>query len=743
METSAELIAVAMMAVACLLAVIFYWMVSSRLRRIESDAHVSETRAQAILQAMPLMAWMKDADGKLLFANATYERYSGKSIEAIMGRRTREIWPHEIAAPTEEADRRAVKEGRAVTTEVTMEVPYAGIRIIHVTRVPICNDAGLPVGVVGVGEDVTDRKLADQHRKLTSSVFDSSSDGIVVADGNGRIVAANKAVQSITGFIDKELEGTLLEELHPARSREEAAARLSFAAERGSWAGETIGVRSCGATYPQRLRIDVVRNDEGDVANVVAIISDITEQRLREDAVNYLARYDQLTGLANRHYFIEWLVAALGEAEKSNDRLAVMFVDIDRFKGINDSFGHLMGDKLLQSVANRIREAVPQDCFVARMGGDEFLVGVPFAADRDFSAVAGRLNAALSKTYRVDGCDLAATSSIGVAIYPEDSSIHHELIMQADMAMYQAKSNGRNQVRHCTDDLRQRIAELNEFAFQMQAKTMEASLVVRYQPKVDMRTGELSGFEALVRWNHPEYGEVLPSRFISIAEETGGIVGVGNFVLSTVCRQLAEWGSSAKPVAINISAVQMMQADFVEKFVAAIDSFGIKRDLIEIEITESLLIADKEDAARKILQLKREGIRIALDDFGSGYSSLSYLTVLPIDVIKIDRSFVSRLASGKDNDAVIEFVIALGNQLGLAVIAEGVETRHQADYLLRAGCAIGQGWLYGKPLLGHEATAVLAEDDNVRHKPHGYAVATRWKSNHSPNRRINSATFDC
>jgi len=472
-------------------------------------------------------------------------------------------------------------------------------------------------------------------------------------------------------------------------------------------AGKIFGVIelfSAEAIQPDEALIQLLKS-------LSAQIGQSFQRRLAEDQLRFIATHDSLTDLPNRSLFNERLRHALHQSTRYTRGIAVMFIDMDRFKVVNDSLGHGAGDRLLQDSAKRLAECLRESDTVARLGGDEFVVMIEnFTAPKDAIAVAQKVLASLSRPFFVDGQEFLMSASIGISTFPDDGKDAETLLKNADIAMYRAKDQGRNNYQFYS-------AQMNKHTFERLA--MESSLrravernefLLHYQPKLDLRTGAISGVEALVRWQHPDWGMVSPAQFIPLAEETGLIVQIGEWVLKAACEQNKRWRDQGIPplrVAVNLSARQFAQKTLLGDIAKTIAQSGLTPESLELEITESLVMTNPEHATETLHKLKAMGISLSIDDFGTGYSSLAYLKRFPIDCVKIDRSFIKDIPTEADDMAITKGVIALGHSLRLKVVAEGVETVEQQDFLRSNDCDEMQGYLFSKPLPAEGVTALL------------------------------------
>jgi diguanylate cyclase (GGDEF)-like protein/PAS domain S-box-containing protein len=472
--------------------------------------------------------------------------------------------------------------------------------------------------------------------------------------------------------------------------------------EEGQWVGEIWDRRKDGSEFPKWLSIDAVRDELGELTHYIGVFSDISVLKTAEERLQRMAFYDGLTGLPNRVLFRDRLEHEITVSHRYGQRAAVLFLDLDRFKYVNDTLGHEAGDSLLKIVAERLRETVRENDTVARLGGDEFtLLLRDVKSGEDAAMVAANIVRRMAESIFVAGQEAHVGASVGIAIYPEDGRDFETLTKHADTAMYHAKESGRGQFRFFTDamDYRARTRMIMETELHHALERGEFHLV--YQPQADVATGDLVAAEALLRWRHPVHGPVSPNDFIPLAEETGLIHAIGDWVIREVCRQIGVWverGLPLMPVAVNLSARQFHRPDLAERILAYLAEAGLPPEALMLEITESMVM-DKSDATRAMLTtLADAGLSIAIDDFGTGYSSLAYLKDFPVDKIKVDRSFVTDIPVGGDDSTIASAIIQLGKSLGLRLVAEGVETESQRDFLDAQGCHRMQGFWYAHPL---------------------------------------------
>jgi len=548
---------------------------------------------------------------------------------------------------------------------------------------------------------------ATKDLMLFAEVIKNTEEAIIISDANNIIVSVNRAFVRITGYSEAEVIGKNPRLLSSGRQDKEFyLAMWQSIRETGHWQGEIWNRRKSGEIYPEWLSISTVKNSRNEIMRHVAIFMDITKRKEVEQRIHFLAYYDPLTNLPNRVLFGDRLGQALAASRRGGGKVALLFLDLDRFKGINDSLGHAAGDLLLQSVADRLKLCIREMDSICRQGGDEFMIMLPGIEKRDdVAAIAQKIIAAMSEPHHVDGRNLIVSFSIGISIYPDDADNSEALIQSADAAMYHAKEHGRNNFQFFTADMNAEALDLLSLEADLRRAMANRELMIHYQPQIDNATGEIVGVEALARWFHPERGFVPPSRFVSIAEESGLIGQLGEWVLRTACAQNKQWqeeGLVKIPVAVNLSALQFHQKDLVEMIVGILHETGLEPRYLELELTEGIIMKNAESTIATLNALKQAGIMLSIDDFGTGYSSLSYLKRFPIDKLKIDQSFISDIATNEDDAMITTTIISMGHNLRLKVIAEGVETEEQIGFLREHQCDETQGYYVSTPLSPEE-----------------------------------------
>ncbi len=574
---------------------------------------------------------------------------------------------------------------------------------------------GVPLpdgGFLTIYIDISERRQAQEKLLLSEKVFENSPSAIMICDPRNRIISVNRAFTEITGFPAEEALGEdprlLASGRHDADFYREMWVTLR---DTGSWAGEIWDRRKNGEVYPKWMTINAVsESGSSTVSHYIAIFSDITEHKEAEARIHHLAHHDPLTGLPNRFTLEARLEQSLADGRRHNTKVAVMFIDLDRFKNINDSLGHQVGDGLLIEIARRLQDAVRDSDTVARLGGDEFVIVLPgIIAGSDAATVAGKIISRAAEPMVIDGHELHTSASLGISVFPDDGDDVDSIMKNADTAMYHAKSAGKNNFQFFAGDMNNAAIERLNIERKLRRALSRNELTLYYQPQFDLLSRRVTGVEALLRWRHE--GQLIPpDRFIPIAEETGLIVSIGDWVLGTACLQAKAWLDAGLPpvrMSVNLSARQLRANNFHGTVAAALDNSGLDPNQLELEITESAVMEHPREAIKILEAIKEMGIHLAIDDFGTGYSSLSYLKLFPIDHLKIDRSFVKDIEHDMNDRAIAMGTIALAHSLGLRVIAEGVETELQLDLLDEHGCDEVQGFLFSKPLPSDEAFEYL------------------------------------
>ncbi len=569
-------------------------------------------------------------------------------------------------------------------------------------RVVERNTEGKPLRAAGTHMDITEKRNAQEKLRVVATVFESSNEGIVITDPQTRIIEVNAAFSRITGYIAEEVIGQTPKLLKSGRHDElfyqDMWRQLKVT---GRWRGEVWNRRKNGEVYPEWLSISSVLDNDGQLKYYVAVFSDITERHRDRQEIEFLAHHDALTNLPNRLLFNARLEHAIGHAQRVSSELAVMCIDLDHFKTINDSLGHALGDEVLQNVSQRVTQAMRAEDTVARIGGDEFIILLEDATPGGACEVADKLIAALKAPIDLEGNPLYLSLSLGISMYPRDGKDVDTLVKNADAAMYKAKATGRDNYQFYTPDLTDDALEQVFLQNHLRRAIEQQEFRIYYQPQVDLHSGRPFGVEALLRWQHPTEGLIPPIRFVSLLEEQGLMRQVGPWVLRQACSDYVEWqeqGVAPDTLAVNISGIQINSPGAVEIIERILHDTGMPPENLELEVTETFVMDDPESNINTLKKLRALGIRLAIDDFGTGYSSLAYLKRLPINKLKIDRSFIKDVPGNTDDEAITRAVIGLGKILNLDTIAEGIERDDCVSFLIDEGCYAGQGYLWSEPV---------------------------------------------
>lgn len=805
-------------------------------RTAQAGLEESERFLTTVFENLPAMIFVKGAgDLKFVHVNRKSEEVMGYSREQLIGKTNQDLFSGEEADSFDATDRQVVQSGELLDIpEESLETPHLGRRLLHTKKIPILDKAGNPEFILGIAEDITERKTSEaltsrlgrileasanelyvfdaqslrfllvnrgardnlgysieelraltpldikphydserfekliaplrseetreiffntsherkdgslypveiklqffaneqppvylavvqdateRHRteaemRLAASVFSNTTEGIMITEANGTILRVNQAFTAITGFSEEEAVGRTPAILQSHRHDESFYRNMWISlSAHGFWRGEIWNRRKDGGVHPVWQNISAVYNEQGSVEQYISVFSDISEKKISEERIRHLAHFDVLTELPNRLLFMERFEHTLKRAKRDKSRVALLFLDLDRFKHINDSLGHPIGDSVLQIVARRLRDCLREEDTVARLGGDEFTVILEqIKSPRDAGIVATKLIETFSDPIVVDAHELHITTSIGISIFPQDGEEMTTMIRNADAAMYRAKELGRSHYNFYTSDLTRSAHERVQMEAQLRRALDNNELYLCYQPQYILATGQLMGIEALLRWNHPAMGMVSPLRFIPVAEDSGLIVPIGAWVLNEACRQLKEWHDAEIAqcsVSVNLSGQQLQRGNLAATVTEVLADTGLPARFLDLEITETYVMSEGIDTIKVIRALRELGVSISIDDFGTGYSSLAYLKQLPIDRLKIDQSFVRDIPNDTNDEAIARAVIALGRSMKLKVLAEGVETEAQREFLANEGCDEVQGFLFSRPLPADEMAVLL------------------------------------
>jgi diguanylate cyclase (GGDEF)-like protein/PAS domain S-box-containing protein len=590
------------------------------------------------------------------------------------------------------------------------------------SRVRRASDERLLESVAAIGLQLgqfIDRKESETKLRLAGKTVESAAESIIVTDQRGFIVDVNPAFSMVTGYEREEAIGRSPRMLRSDRHTvADYQTMWSIVRDDGKWQGELWSRRKNGEVYPEWVSICAVRSDSGEVTHFVTVATDISQRKVSEERLQYLANYDALTQLPNRAAFNHHLEHAIHQASRHARRLAVLFVDLDRFKMINDSLGHEAGDRVLREAAGRLHDCVRAADTVCRLGGDEFVILVEdLASVGAVAGIAEKILQAIARPFVVEGQEFHITASAGIANYPDDGTDRQQLLKNADVAMYRAKEMGKNKFQFYSAQMNAHTFERLVLEAALRRALERGELELWYQPRIELDSQRIAGAEALLRWRHPQMGLVPPDQFIPLAEETGLIVPIGDWVLATACAEARTWqipGRASIGVSVNLSARQFSHETLVDSIAHALERHAFAPGTLELEITESMVMHNPEQAVALLTALKAMGCHLSIDDFGTGYSSLAQLKRFPVDALKIDRSFVQDLPGDADDAAITRAVIAMAHSLKLRVVAEGVETREQLQFLREHDCDDVQGFLFGKPMPAEEFARMLA-NDRLRH----------------------------
>jgi diguanylate cyclase (GGDEF)-like protein/PAS domain S-box-containing protein len=607
------------------------------------------------------------------------------------------------------------------------EFAFKDGRVIDRYSAPMVGPDGTYYGRVWYLRDITEHRRADEDMKKLSLAVEHSSDWVLITDKGGAIEYANRAVEEMSGYKKEEILGKTPRIFKSGKHSEQFYKELWTVLLSGDTFRAIISNRKKeGGLFELFHTITPLKDDKGAVTHFISTAKDLTQLKLLEEKVYRLAYYDDLTGLPNRAFHKELMKRAIENAKRYKQTFGVLFIDLDNFKRINDTLGHDIGDLLLKKVAQKLSDMLRSSDSVARsseeeapdvltrLGGDEFLaLLLNLREAQDAARVAHRMLKDLSKPFDLNGREVFITASIGISLYPDDGAGVEDLLKNADVAMYHAKDEGRNNCQFYSKSMNASVLELLTMENELRKALERDELVLYYQPKLNAATRTITGMEALVRWRHPDRGLIFPGRFIPLAETSGLIIQIGEFSLRTACAQMKLWqdaGFNPMSVAVNVSGRHFSQKNLIEVVNSALEDAGLSPERLELEITESTIMRDPEEAVRALLELKARGIQIAIDDFGTGYSSLSYLKRLPLDFLKVDQSFVKNLASSHSDRAIVRAIIAMAHTLNLKVIAEGVETEEQLSFLLEQGCDELQGFLFSQAVPSQEFSKLLEKE---------------------------------
>ena len=673
-------------------------------RKIESTLHEQNELFQMVNDENPDIILMRDYDGKFLFVNDALAKLYATTPKEMIGKTDETFNPNKEQRDFFLENIRTImdKFETEVIYETSTDVNSGEIRYFKSIKKPLKDKHG-NLSILVIAHDITDLRENELQLQQFAAVTKNSREGVVIVDTNKNILAINESFTTITGYSEEDSIGQKVAMLKSKEHGKNFYANMWKSIETtDKWSGEIWNKTKDNTIYPEWLSISTIRNNNGEIMNYVGIFSDLSGEKASEDKINFLALHDTLTGLSNRYQFENRLEHALLGRENHNTTRSLLFLDLDNFKDINDRYGHDTGDKVLKYVAKVLKQLVRQEDTLARFGGDEFVIlSEHLHSDIDSSTIAQKIIDKFKYPITIDNQLFHLSFSIGIALYPHDGRDKSTLLKAADVAMYKAKDSGKNCFSFYDTSLTDTLKSRLEIEYDLRTALEEKQFELYYQPQVSLKDGSIIGLESLIRWNHPKKGLLTPNEFITIAEQAHIIIPLGTWILHTACKQAQSWykeGIFNGRISVNISAIQLEYSDLPNIIEDALSTSGLDPNHLSIEITESAIMHDPNNIVKLFAGLKTKGVHFSIDDFGTGYSSLSYLRQLPLDVLKIDKSFIDDLPHSLDDAIITETIISLASKLGLKTIAEGVETKEQVRYLIDAGCTSAQGYFYDKPL---------------------------------------------
>ena len=686
------------------------WNALQERQQAEEQAERARQEWEATFDAMSDMVTIHDEQLQIIRSNRAARTFAGLSGEELVGKLCCEALWNQVGICQNCPLAQTIKDGQQYSSIIS----YAGdTMFFHVTTTP------LPIPgdqryFIHVARDITKSKVAAMELRKLGLAVEQNPASVVITNIKGNIEYVNARFTEVTGYDKAEVLGQnpriLSSGVDDIVDYHQLWAHLQAGEQ---WRGEFLNKHKSGRLFWERALISPLRDDQGQITHYVGVKEDISTQKTYEKELEYRATHDTLTGLANRALLKDRLAQAIYYAQRSKRIVAVALLDLDRFKVINDTLGHATGDALLCEIADRLKAAVRETDTVARFGGDEFMVLLTeVAAVQDLNLVMQKILQIFTQPYEIDQRQLMLSASIGISFYPQHSHDPETLIRYADIAMYQSKKSG-STFSFYSDEMDSFGLDTLDLEHDLYGALERREFCLHYQPKVDLKTGTISGCEALLRWQHPELGMVSPGQFIPLAEETGLIVPIGAWVIEEACRQSLVWQASGLPpiqIAVNLSARQFRQGDLAATVNTILCTSGLNPSLLDLELTESMIMDDPQGAEQALIALKNLGVSLSLDDFGTGYSSLNYLSRFPVDHLKIDQSFIRDIGSSNARTAVVSSIIDIAHNLHLTAIAEGVETQEQLAFLIANGCDAMQGYLFSKPLPAQDFSDLLKQD---------------------------------
>jgi diguanylate cyclase (GGDEF)-like protein/PAS domain S-box-containing protein len=685
-------------------------------QRLRAQSEQEHAQLRGVIDSIPDLIYFKTPEGIYLGCNQAFERYAGLPESSIVGNTALSIFDSATALKVRSRDTEMLASGKAMVCEEWVTYPDGGNICLEVLRTPYFNSAGSVIGLIGIGRNITERKRLEEERRLAALVYQHTAEGMLVTDADYHIIAINPACARITGYELQEVLGKSPNIFNSGRQDQYFYDSMWEAINgAGYWHGEMWDRRKNGEIYAKSITINQLLGDDDSLHGYVMLFSDITEKKQSEELIWKQANFDMLTGLPNRRMFRDRLAQEIKKERRAGLSLALLFIDLDHFKEVNDTHGHLVGDDLLVEVARRIRECTRDSDTVARLGGDEFTVILTQLEDSKFAeVVAQKIINCMMEPFVLGEDVVYVSASIGITLYPDDALEVEQLLKNADQAMYAAKNMGRSRFSYFTYTLQLSAQSRVRLIHDLRVALAADQFRVYFQPIVHLATGRIHKAEALLRWDHPERGMIGPTEFIPLAEESGLIIEIGDWVFREATRWLTRWHGIVPhgfQISVNASPVQFRTEGNIphDTWSDHLSSLGIPGTAVIIEITEGLLLDADPDIVNRLLRFRDAGIQVAIDDFGTGYSSLAYLKKFDIDYLKIDQSFVRMLGTDNNDRALCEAIIVMAHKLGLGVIAEGVETEEERQWLIDAGCDSMQGFLISEPVTPERFELLLSK----------------------------------
>jgi len=673
--------------------------------RQKMESHLLEL-SRAVEQS-PATVVITDIEGCITYVNPKFEQMTGYTADEVMGKNPSILKSGHTSATDYKEMWETIHSGKEWTGTFCNRKKSGELFWEQAIISAIRDNSNKIIAYLAIKEDITTHKSNEEQLRMSAMVFETSSEAIIVTDSKNRIKLVNPSFEKITGYTAAEVMGKNPDVLNSGEHEQGFYNNMwNTLYTTGRWKGEIWNRRKNGEVFPEWLSIAVVKDEESNIVEYVAVFSDISERKKAEDKIHWQANFDHLTHLPNRSLFIDRLKQLISSYKREKKYFALLFIDLDRFKVVNDTLGHNAGDKLLQMVAHRLQQNLSEMDTIARFGGDEFTILLPRIKSAQGAAhAAERIITLLSQPFIINGAEVLIGCTIGITVYPDDAANETLLIRNADMAMYHAKEAGRNSYHFYTESMNEKMLSRMKLEKDLRYAISNNEFFLEYQPVVNAQTQQVVGAEALVRWNHPDHGRLGPDKFISIAEDTGVIKQLGEWVLNEALSQLSHWHKNSYTnmyVAVNVSSAQRLlglTADVVQK---SLDKNKLNGKYLTLEITESLLMDHTEESLTWLKSLKKTGLNLSIDDFGTGFSSLSYLHRFPMDTLKIDKSFIDDALKVTKTAKLVESIILLAHNFGLSVVAEGVEEEKQQIFLHQMGCNYIQGYYYSKPISGQD-----------------------------------------